>query len=157
MLLKALMTNAVFSLTSGIGMLAGTSWLAQQIPLPAWLWIVLGIGLILFSLQLVMMVLMPILAHKLALVVVVSDIAWVGLTSLGALLFATEITAMGVTLILMANLIVGALAMAQYRGYVPERRVFSPTSYVWSNRWGFRTARNSSAKMSRTEYRRRLR
>ncbi len=128
MLKKALMANAIFSLTSGIGILVVTSWLGQHIPLPAWAWIVLGIGLILFALQLVMMVLIPILAHKLTQLVVVSDIAWVVLTSLGALLFAAQITAMGFTLILVVNLVVGTLAVAQHRGYGPERGALSPVS-----------------------------
>ena len=120
MLKNALMTNAIFSLLSGIGILVGTSWLGQHIPLPAWAWIVLGIGLILFALQLVMMVLVPMLAQNLTQLVVVSDFAWVVLTSLGSLLFAAQLTAMGFTLVLVVNLVVGTLAVAQHRG-MPRR------------------------------------
>jgi hypothetical protein len=128
MLKKALMVNAIFSLSSGICMLLGTAWLSQHIPLPAWAWMVGGIGLILFALQLVMMVIKPILAQQLTQLVVVSDIAWVVLTSLSALLFAAQITAMGFTLILAVNLVVGTLAVAQHRGYAPESRTLSPAS-----------------------------
>jgi hypothetical protein len=88
----------------------------------------LGVGLILFALQLVMMVLKPKLAVLLTQQVVVSDIAWVVLTSLGALLFSDQLTAMGFMLILVVNLIVGTLAVVQHRGYAPERRAQSPAS-----------------------------
>ena len=121
MLKNALTTNAIFSLTSGIGILAFNSWLGQHIPLPGWAWMVVGIGLIFFALQLVMMALKPMLARKLTGQVIVSDIAWVALTLVGMTVFSAQLTALGTTLILIVNLVVGTLAVLQHRGYAQEQ------------------------------------
>ncbi len=113
----ALAANAVFSAVSACIMVLGGSWLSQHIPLPNWLWLALGAGLGLFSVQLFLMALKPKLAQLLIKQVVISDVFWVVAVSLVASWFITELSATGVTLVMAVNAIVGCLAYLQHKAW----------------------------------------
>lgn len=116
MLKQSLTANALFSGGSGVGILLVQNWLGGHIPGPDWMWWVLGIGLLAFAAQLALMSVKPGLAQKLAMQVVVSDVAWVVLTLGALLLFFEEVSRTGAQLIVTINVVVATLAVLQYRG-----------------------------------------
>jgi hypothetical protein len=121
MLNYALSANALFSLCSGISMLVWRDELTLHFPGPGWVWILLGVGLISFCAQLLLMVKYPTLARKLTPEVIVADIGWV-LISLAIWLFLQEsISSVGTTLIMLINVIVATLAWLQFQGYRSTR------------------------------------
>jgi ABC-type uncharacterized transport system permease subunit len=117
MLKKSLAANLVFSACSGIFMLLTPDWLSQQMPAPSWLWTALGVGLLVFAIQLAAMLFVPSLARKLTMQVVASDLLWIAATITALVIFYGEISRTGVSLIIAVNVAVALLAVFQYRGY----------------------------------------
>ena len=117
MLNKALIANAVFSFLSGLLMLLTQQSLQQQVPLPGWLWSLIGVGLIGFSVQLLLMAKNIEWAQKLTASVVVSDLLWVLATTIAVMLFGADISASVIVAVMMVNLLVALLAWFQYLGY----------------------------------------
>lgn len=117
---KALLANALFSLITGVCALTFQSDLSSSIPIPSWMWLVVGLGLIGFSLQLVLMVKIQWLAKKLIISVIWADAGWVAITSILSIIYQSQITQPGLLLIGFTSLVVGCLAIAQYSGYRQE-------------------------------------
>lgn len=89
----------------------------MQYPGPDWIWIAIGVGLILFCAQLLLMVRSPLLARKLTPEVIAADIGWV-LASLAILFFLQEsISPTSTILAMLVNLVVANLAWLQFQGY----------------------------------------
>ena len=116
MLKQSLAANALFSAGSAGIMLSAPAWLTNAIPAPLWLWLVLGSGLLLFSLQLAGMVVSEALRRKLSMQVVAADIGWIVATSVAIAVFWQVLTPAGVVLILAINGIVATLAWLQFLG-----------------------------------------
>ena len=120
MLKKALLSNAVFSGVSGLCILLLTAKLDSHIPLPSLLWLVIGIGLLVFSADLILLAVFPAWAKKLTKFVVLSDISWVVVATLATLTYWGSLTAEGVALIVVINAMVTVLAWAQAKSYRME-------------------------------------
>lgn len=114
---KSLLANGVFSLLCGSGALLLQSSLSIHIPLAEWMWLLVGAGLIGFSIQLIAMVKLPWLAKKLTISVVYADVIWVLVTALLSVMYCSQITWAGLVLIGITSSIVGCLALLQYSGY----------------------------------------
>lgn len=125
MLKQSLVSNALFSGLSGLLILTFKEWVSAQFPGPTWLWLIVGMGLLIFAAQLIAMVLIPKLAKMLTPQVVIADIGWVVLTFVGLAIFFTSITETGVLLVIGINAVVGTLALMQHLGY---RREFTATA-----------------------------
>lgn len=121
MLKQALKANAVFSTASGLTLILARDALSAEIPAPAWFFAAIGVGLLAFAAQLALMVAKPDLARRLAMQVVVSDAAWVVITSAALVAFFARVSAIGVALILAVNAIVAVLALLQYRGFAAKQ------------------------------------
>lgn len=117
MLAKTLLANAIFSLITGLMFYIFQDELMLHIPAPNWFWMALSGGLILFAVQLFIMAKKPSLAIKFTMLVVLLDIAWVLISSIGWLYFFESIDATGGALIVAANIIVGSLAALQFKAY----------------------------------------
>ena len=117
MLKIALMSNVIFSFTSAMLMLLLGSLLGSYIPLPSWLWTVLGLGLLVFALDLSVLAVMPKWAMTFTPWVVAADIAWVLLTLVALLIFWAELSSTGVAMITAVNVVVAVLAWAQYAAH----------------------------------------
>ena len=124
MLEKTLFLNALFSFFSSIVILVANKWLAQHIPLPGWLWITIGMGLLGFAVFLALMVKSRHLLLANALSIVLSDIAWVVISTIAVIFFASKLTLTGTVLVLMVNLVVGSFAFIQYIGY--QKLILNP-------------------------------
>ena len=98
-------------------MIAARDLLTQHFPTPAWLWLLLGVGLLWFALQLVLMLQFPAIKQKLMPAVVLADFAWV-VTSLALwLLYRASISSIGDGLIIGTNAMVATLAWLQYSAW----------------------------------------
>mgnify|MGYP000370703125 CR=1 FL=1 len=121
MLIKALFANALFSGACGIGIFVVHPALIPHIPLPSIMFIILGLGLILFSGGLLWLCQSQKLAQRLAPLVIGADIMWViascGLTAL----FYEFVTTTGLLAILAVNVVVTLLGGLQYIGYKQGR------------------------------------
>jgi|GEM_PF-1634442 len=121
MLNKALLANAVFSSTSGITIVLFRQWFGSQFSAPEWLMLAIGVGLLLFTVQLLAMTKVKVLAEKLTLSVVFSDVAWVLITCVLLFLLNDKMTNVGAVMILVVNLVVSLLAWTQYTAFKKER------------------------------------
>lgn len=120
--LKQMLTaNAVFSTASGLMLIVARDALAAEITAPPWLFVAIGVGLLAFAAQLALMVAKPELARRLAMQVVLSDVGWVVATSAALVAFYTRVSALGVALIVVINVVVATLALLQYRGLTTVR------------------------------------
>ncbi len=120
--LKQMLTaNAVFSTASGLMLIVARDALAAEITAPPWLFVAIGVGLLAFAAQLAVMVAKPELARRLAMQVVLSDAGWVVATSAALVAFYTRVSALGVALIIVINVVVATLALLQYRGLTTVR------------------------------------
>ena len=117
MLAKTLFANALFSSACGIGILVAHPALIPHIPLPPILFIMLGLGLILFSGGLIWLCRDHKLARRLAPLVIGSDILWVIATATLATFFHEFVTAIGLFIILGINVVVAVFGGLQYIGY----------------------------------------
>ena len=117
MLKQVLVANATFSAGAALAMLIAPHWLEPHVPLPRPAWLGLGIGLLLFALQLALMAARPALARKLTPQAIAADWAWVGLTTIAMFAGWRDLSATGVALVLAVNAIVAAFAILQQRGY----------------------------------------
>lgn len=117
MLKKTLLTNVLFSFFSALVILFGNKWLDKHIPLPGWMWVVMGIGLLCFAGFLVLMLKNKKLQLSSTLSIVISDLVWVVTTTIAAVIYIAALSGTGIVLIFVVNLIVGALACFQYFGY----------------------------------------
>ncbi len=108
-----LAANAVFSGVSAAFIAWQGPWLGAQIPMPAWLWTVAAAGLALFALQLGAMVMNARLADLLIKQVIISDALWLVGTSIGLMVYSGELTNLGITIVMLINVVVGALAWWQ--------------------------------------------
>lgn len=123
MLKQALAANAVFSATSGLVLITARGALAAEIPAPPWLFAAVGVGLLVFAVQLAAMVAKPELARRLAMQVVASDVGWVVATLAALVVFHARISTLGVVLILAVNVVVAGFALVQFRAFVAGRGV----------------------------------
>lgn len=115
--LKQMLTaNAVFSTASGLMLIVARDALAAEITAPPWFFVAIGVSLLAFAAQLALMVAKPELARRLAMQVVLSDVGWVVATSAALVAFYTRVSALGVALIVVINVVVATLALLQYRG-----------------------------------------
>jgi len=117
MLKKAIMKNAIFSGVSGLVILLKSDWLLIQLPSPDWLMMVIGVGLLMFSLQLLLMTRINALAEKLILQVVFSDVAWVLITFVALIIYHEHFSNIGVGLVIFINMIVTTLIWLQFSAY----------------------------------------
>ena len=117
MLKYALGANALFSASSGFLMLFAHGYFSSHIPLPAWAWMLIGVGLLIFAVDLAVLAYKPSWAGRLTPMVVLSDVAWVALTSVATLWFIDVLSIYGVLMILAVNFVVGSLAYFQSRGH----------------------------------------
>lgn len=115
MLKYYLAANAAFSSLSGITLIAAGGWLGGHIPAPAWLWPLLGTGLLLFAGVLTVMSRTPSLAGKLAPQVVAADVGWIVLTTIALVWRWPTLSTFGAFLIVDVNLVVALLAWLQWR------------------------------------------
>lgn len=116
MLKQTLTANAVFSTASGLMLIVARDALAAEITAPPWFFVAIGVGLLAFAAQLALMVAKPERARRLAMQVVLSDVGWVVATSAALVAFYTRVSALGVALIVVINVVVATLALLQYRG-----------------------------------------
>ncbi len=116
MLKQTLTANAVFSTASGLMLIVARDALAAEITAPPWFFVAIGVSLLAFAAQLALMVAKPELARRLAMQVVLSDVGWVVATSAALVAFYTRVSALGVALIVVINVVVATLALLQYRG-----------------------------------------
>ena len=130
MLQRALSANAVFSTASGFGLIFLRDALAAEIPAPPWLFAAVGVGLLAFAAQLALMASRTGLARRLAMSVVVSDVAWVVVTSAALVAFFARISTLGAVLIVTVNVVVGVLALLQYRGLTAMQNSATPASGI---------------------------
>ena len=120
MLNKVLLSNSLFSGITGVTIFFISDLLNQQIPGPGWLFTMISIGLILFSAQLFLMTQYKTLADKLILQVIGSDIGWVVLSTAGLLSYLDSFSTMGMTLVILINVVVSVLAWMQLSAYRNE-------------------------------------
>lgn len=120
MLKKALLSNAVFSGISGLCILLLAAELGSYISLPPILWLVIGLGLLFFSFDLMLLAVFPAWAKKLTKLVIFSDISWVLVTTMAVFIYWEAVSLEGVALIVLINLIVTTLAWFQAKGYHME-------------------------------------
>lgn len=118
---KSILVNAIFSLLSGVLFILAQDFLIAHIPLNSQIWTLLGVGLVLFSVQLVLMIRSQYWANKLILSVIFSDIGWIILTFTTAIYYQTLISNLGLSLILFVNILVSALAWFQFSGYLRNK------------------------------------
>ena len=116
MLQQAMFANALFSFVSGSLFVLAQDFLKRHIPLADLIWTVMGLGLILFSAQLVLMVKNDHWAEKLIGSVILSDIIWIVISFATLLYFRTQISPLGRSLIIAIDVIVAVLALLQYIG-----------------------------------------
>lgn len=125
---QALLANAAFSGTSAVLIALGYAQLRIEIPLPEVYWLLICVGLALFSGQLALMALTLIkqsswtqagtsLVLKLTPSVVVADVVWVMGSLILSLIFKDEVSELGFGIISAVNVCVGSLAWLQYRGF----------------------------------------
>jgi hypothetical protein len=95
-------------------------WILLQIPLPNWLWLFMSVGLLSFSVLLLLMKNIKKLAELLIIPVIFSDISWVLLTSAGLIYYFYLFSVAGMCLVILINLIVSTIAWFQYIGYKNE-------------------------------------
>jgi len=117
MLSKSLIINALFSLVSGLIILSQKASLAVHLPMPDWIWLVIGIGLIGFALELITLAINKGWARRFIGLVIISDISWVVVTSFCLLLFISEISNQGIVIVSLVNVVVAGLVWFQYKGY----------------------------------------
>ncbi|WDE03881.1 hypothetical protein SG34_021265 [Thalassomonas viridans] len=118
---QAIAANALFSFTSGTVFMLARDVLIPHIPLPPLLWTLLGACLIAFSVQLAFMVKNRAWAEKLIVPVILSDIAWVVLTSIALVCYQSQLSGPGIALIVGVNLVVATLAWFQAQAYLKKR------------------------------------
>lgn len=116
MLIKSLIANAIFSGSSALIILVFGSWFNHHVQMPQWIYLGIGIGLLIFAIQLGLMVKLDKLREKLINSVIVSDIAWVLITGGMLLGYSESVSNVGVFIILAVNVIVSILAWLQYLG-----------------------------------------
>lgn len=107
--------NAIFSSTCGVLLLFKPQWFSLHISLPNELLAFIGLGLLAFAVQLLMMFKRPTLATQCLKAVVLMDICWIILTAIAGVLFSSHITVVGGVFITGVNIVVALLALAQYR------------------------------------------
>ncbi len=117
MLKVALGVNAIFSAFCALSVFWFQDWLVIHIPIPDWLVKTIVIALLIFSAQLILMVIHPSLKQKLTLLVVSSDISWVVVTFAGLVTYWNQISYTGSILITTINLSVAGLGWMQYWGF----------------------------------------
>jgi len=117
MLKKAIMKNAIFSGVSGLVILLNSDWFLIQLPAPDWLMTAIAVGLLIFSLQLLLMTRVNALAERLILQVIFSDLAWVLITFIALVAFHEHFSSIGVGLVLFINMIVTSLIWLQFSAY----------------------------------------
>lgn len=117
MLRHALAANAAFSTLSGIMLITAGGWLDRHIPAPAWLWPLLGIGLLAFATVLIVMSRNASLAGRLTPQVVAADVGWIVLTTIALVWRWPALSTVGAFLIVDVNLVVAVLAWLQWRGW----------------------------------------
>jgi len=118
-----LAANAVFSGVSAAFIALQGAWLQEHIPLSGWMWTVAAAGLALFALQLSAMVVNARLGNMLIKQVIVSDALWLMGTSIGLMLYSAELTNLGVTIVMLINVVVGTLAWWQLAAWKATRLV----------------------------------
>ncbi len=106
--------NAVFSGFSAVFIAWQGIWLTTHIAMPQWLWTLMMWGLAAFSLQLAVMVVNAQLAKILIKSVIMADALWLVMASLALMWFQGALSVMGIIIVLMANTVVGALAVWQF-------------------------------------------
>lgn len=112
-IVKSLLANAIFSIVSSSIILLNVSGLSAHIPLSEDLWILMGAGLFVFSLQLTFLAFNQTWAQKLIKHVIRSDFAWIIMTLLSAVYFNAVLTTQAWLIIMSVNLIVLMLALWQ--------------------------------------------
>lgn len=116
MLIRALVSNGIFSFLCATLMLVFPAWLSEHIPLNKGDWIGLSVGLLVFVVGLVFLAVRPEQAKKHGLSIVIGDILWVIISSVLLINYLSYISTTGVTLVLMVNLFVSVFAVLQYMG-----------------------------------------
>jgi len=111
------MKNAIFSGVSGLVILLNSDWFLIQLPAPDWLMTAIAVGLLIFSLQLLLMTRVNALAERLILQVIFSDLAWVLITFIALVAFHEHFSSIGVGLVLFINMIVTSLIWLQFSAY----------------------------------------
>lgn len=111
--IKSMLANAVFSATSASLMYVYQGELTQLIPLNSLIWTIISIGLLLFSVQLLMLSLNRAWARKFVNVIIQSDYAWVILSSFAALYFYQTLEVLAWLIIMGVNILVLVLARWQ--------------------------------------------
>lgn len=117
MLQKILYANASFSLLSSIFILTQTSYLQNHIPLVTWMWMVIGVGLLLFSIALFYLAHNEIYGKKYALLVIFADIFWIVITAVAYCIFTENVTVTGGVIISVIDTLIALFALLQYKGY----------------------------------------
>jgi len=117
MLKKALVFNAIFSFTCAMVILSASEWLNKFIPLPGWLWSFISFGLLGFVGLLILMLKNYRMLEKNIFIVVISDIAWIAITTVALSLYASSVSTTGILLVMLVNVVVATLAYFQYTGY----------------------------------------
>lgn len=114
---RVLLSNAVFSLVSGLLIWVNQEWVRLHIPGPEWLFFLISLGLIAFSVQLVVMTRSGFLAEKLIVTVIASDVAWVLLSGMAVIIRSSDFSANGIFMVILVNLVVGLFAWLQFAEY----------------------------------------
>lgn len=115
-LVVAMTENAVFSAASGVVLAAGAAALDTWFGVPAWLLVLVGLGLVGYAADLVWFTRSP---HRLALggrVAVAADAAWVFGAAVLLLGFPETLTTQGNVALAVVTVVVAAFAVAQWRG-----------------------------------------
>ena len=112
-----LYANAIFCSVSALVILIFSGLLAQYvIDLPVLVFIVLGIGLMAFALDVFFAACKAIPSRGKALYIFFADLSWVILTPIAMLLLTDKITGLGNFLLLDIAIIVGSLAVFEWVG-----------------------------------------
>ena len=112
-----LYANAVFSVTSGVVFLLFPGFLAESIiELPSIVFLVLGIGLLLFALDVYLTARKNPPSRGKVLYIFGADVAWVVGTPIALLLLADRMTSLGVMLFIDIAVIVAVFAALEWFG-----------------------------------------
>lgn len=114
LLADALGVNALTSCGTGLVLAAGAPWLASPLGAPTWLLAAIGVGLVVFAIDIVVALARPAGLRRAAGWIIAADVAWV----LGAaVVIATELlTALGSVLLGAVSAAVAGFAIAQVVG-----------------------------------------
>ncbi len=126
----ALLANAAFSSLNGLGLVLFGGPLARLLLVPetitagvtsATILLAIGIGLVLFAISLVALAWRAVPPAQPVVAVIAADLVWVAGSSALVIVAANAFTPAGLTILIAVAVVVGALAVAQWRGLAVMR------------------------------------